>query len=59
LHGICIKDLAPRLVEAVQRRIANDRNLQEALVDKRWISDIRGVLTVGVIAEFLTLWDAL
>jgi hypothetical protein len=35
------------------------RNVQEALMDRRWISDIQGSLSVGVIAEFLTLWDAL
>jgi hypothetical protein len=59
LHGRCIKDLAPRLVEVVPRRIANNRNVQEALMNRRWISNIQGGLTVGVIVEFLNLWDAL
>jgi hypothetical protein len=56
LHGLCVKDLAPRLFEEVPKRIAFNRNVQEGLTDRRWISDIRGSLSVGVIAEFLTLW---
>lgn len=43
----------------VSRRIANNRNVQEALMNRGLISGIRGGLSVGVIAEFLTLWDAL
>lgn len=59
LYSRCVKDLAPRLFEVVPRRIANSRNVQEALMDRRWISDIQGSLSVGVIAEILNLWDAL
>jgi hypothetical protein len=59
LHGLCVKDLAPRLFEVVPKHIAISKNVQEALMDKRWISDTRDSLSVGVIAEFLTLWDAL
>jgi hypothetical protein len=33
--------------------------VQEGLTDNKWISDIRGVLTVGVIAEYLHLWNTL
>jgi hypothetical protein len=54
-----VKDLAPRLFEVVPKGIAISRNVQETLMDRRWISDIRGSLSVGVIVEFLTLWDAL
>ena len=42
LHGLCVKDLAPRLFEVVPKRIAINRNVQEALMDRRRISDIRG-----------------
>jgi hypothetical protein len=41
MHGKCIKNLAPRLVEVVPRRIANNRNVQEALMDRKWICDIQ------------------
>jgi hypothetical protein len=41
MHGKCIKNLAPRLDEVVPRRIANNRNVQEALMDRKWIYDIQ------------------
>ena len=28
-------------------------------MDMRWIADIRGALTVGVLADYFTLWDTL
>lgn len=59
IHGQCIGEFAPRLLAAVPKRIANIRTVRDALTDRRWISDIRGSLTVGVIADFLSLWDAL
>jgi hypothetical protein len=31
----------------------------EALMERRWIFDIQGALTVGVIVDFLRLWDIL
>jgi hypothetical protein len=59
IHGQCIGEFAPRLLAVVPKRIANIRTVRDALTDRRWISDIRGSLTVGVIADFLSLWDAL
>jgi hypothetical protein len=59
LHRKCIQDLAPRLFVVVPRRIVNNRKVQQALVDRSWIHDIQGALTVGVIADFLTLREAL
>jgi hypothetical protein len=59
LHGQKITDIAPRLVAAVPRKRINKRTVYEALMTSRWISDIQGALTVGIIAEFLHLWDVL
>jgi hypothetical protein len=33
--------------------------IHEALTTRRWVSDIQGALKVGVIIEFLHLWDIL
>lgn len=44
---------------AIPRRLANSRKVQEALNGRKWIADIHGALAVGVIADPLTLWDAL
>jgi hypothetical protein len=60
LHGQKIVDIAPRLVAAVPaRRRINKRAVYEALMTRQWIFDIQGALTVGIIAEFLHLWDVL
>jgi hypothetical protein len=31
----------------------------EALTDRKWISDIKGALSVGAIVDYLQLWDLL
>jgi hypothetical protein len=59
LHGQKIADIAPRLAVVVPRTRINKRTVYEALMTRQWISDIQGALTVGVIAEFLHLWDVL
>ena len=33
--------------------------MQQALTNQTWVSDIQGTLTVGVIMEYLQLWDLL
>jgi hypothetical protein len=57
LHGQRVADLAPRLLAAVLKRRINNRTVSEALTAAKWVSDIQGALTVGVITEFLHLWD--
>ncbi|CAN6247387.1 unnamed protein product, partial [Urochloa humidicola] len=57
LDGRSIAELAPRLIAAIPRRRIKSRTVQEALTNRCWISDIRGVLTVGVLIEYLHLWD--
>jgi hypothetical protein len=52
-------DLAPRSYEAVPRKIASKRTMAEALTNGVWISDIRGVLAVGAVIEYLHLYDLL
>jgi hypothetical protein len=59
LHGQRIVDVAPRLVAAVPKKTVGKCTVLEALIDNRWISDIRGATTVGAIAEYLILWDIL
>ena len=50
--------LFPHLFGAMAAR-AKRRTVQDALVDNRWISDIKGALTVNVLIEYLRLWDSL
>ena len=59
LHGQCITDLAPRLFAAIPKRRTKQRTVQDALTNQTWISDIKGARTVGVMVDFLLLWDVL
>jgi hypothetical protein len=59
IHGQCIADLAPRLVVAIPKRSVNRRTVRDTLTNWAWILDIQGALTVGVIVDYLYLWDIL
>lgn len=59
LEGQCIADLAPRLFAFIPKGRIKRRTVQEALTNNIWISDIQGALTVGVIIEYLHLWNIL
>jgi hypothetical protein len=55
LHGTIISDIAPRLYNSIPKRIVKRRKVKEALLNRRWISDIKGALTVRVLVEYLKL----
>jgi hypothetical protein len=57
LHGKRIADLFPRLFSAIPKWLVNCRTVQEAIVSTKWISDIKGALSVGVLTDYLQLWD--
>ena len=59
LHGQSIADLAPHLMAAIPIRRRKKRTVQEALVNHAWVSDIQGGLPVGVLIDYLRLWDIL
>jgi hypothetical protein len=54
-----VKDIAPRPLAAGPRRIQNSRTVHAALANRSWLNDIKGALTVEVLADFLDLWDAI
>jgi hypothetical protein len=41
------------LFAIIPKRIVSKRTVQEALENRRWISDIKGALTVGAITDYL------
>jgi hypothetical protein len=59
IYGQRIVDVAPRLVATVPKKMVGKYTILEALTANKWISDIRGAITVVVIAEYLLLWDIL
>jgi len=48
----------PNLFGAISSR-ARKRTVHDALTDQRWVSDIRGALSLAVLREYLGLWDLL
>jgi hypothetical protein len=52
-----VADFAPELYHAIPKRIAKRRTVCQALSNRCWISDIKGALTVQVLAGYLHIWD--
>jgi hypothetical protein len=59
LLGQNVCSLAPRLFAIIPKRIANKRTVLEALSNRKWISGIKGAMSVEVIVEYLNLWELL
>jgi hypothetical protein len=57
IHGQKIADLVPRLFDVIPKRITNRRMVQGALTNRRWILDITRTLSVGVLVDYLHLWN--
>jgi len=53
-----LKQTLPHLYSAVAVR-ARKRTVFDAITDGRWISDIRGALSVQVLIEYVHLWELL
>jgi hypothetical protein len=52
-----VSNLAPRLFAIIPKRIANKRTVLEALTNRKWVSDIKGALSVGAFVDYLNLWE--
>jgi hypothetical protein len=59
LDGKKIEDLTPRLIIAVPKRIKSSRTVPEALTGRKWLTNIKGTLTVGILADLFDPWDSL
>jgi hypothetical protein len=59
LVGKSLADLAPNLVAAVPKRVANSQTVQQALLQAVWVQDIRGNLTTQAFGQFFLQWDLL
>jgi hypothetical protein len=58
LNGQSLSRVVPHLFSIISGR-TKKRTVFDGLTDMRWVSDIRGALTVPVLAEYLELWDLL
>lgn len=53
------KEFAPNLIKVTPKQAVKQRTISQALDARRWVSDIKGALTVQILAEYLLLWDML
>jgi len=49
--------LRPKFLHCLKKRRVCRRPIHEVRSNNLWLSHIQGALTVGVILEFLSLWD--
>lgn len=57
LDGKTVAELAPSLIKAVSKRAVKGRTVALGLLNRSWVSDITGALTVQLLLEFLLIWD--
>jgi hypothetical protein len=55
LQGLCVKDIAPAVWDAVTVRRRKKRTVEEALTNDRWTTDIRGELLVDGFHQYVLL----
>jgi hypothetical protein len=52
LHGCCLEDLAPNVVQYVSVKIRKKRAVSEALLENVWVTDIRNAFGLTGLAEY-------
>jgi len=57
LQGRTLAEIAPNLYNLVPKRVVKTRTVAKALVNRGWVADIRGALSVQVLVEYLQVWD--
>ncbi|XP_066396066.1 uncharacterized protein [Miscanthus floridulus] len=57
IDGQTIEEVAPNLFKAIPKRITRRRTVAQALVNRCWVADIKGALSVQVLLEYLQIWD--
>lgn len=57
LEDKTIAEYAPNLIQIIPKRVLKQRMVAQALHNRRWVTDIKGALTVEVLIEYLQTWD--
>jgi hypothetical protein len=55
LLGKTVVEHCPTLIQMISKRALKRRIVTEGLTDRKWVSDIRGGLSVSVLVEYLQL----
>ncbi|XP_022681873.1 probable RNA-dependent RNA polymerase 3 [Setaria italica] len=53
LNGKTMAEIAPNFILAIPKRIVRRRTVAEAISNQKWVSDIKGALSVQVLVEYL------
>jgi hypothetical protein len=51
--------LAPEVAAVVAPKVADSRTVAQCLSNRSWVADIKPVLTINGIHQYLILWDLL
>ncbi|WVZ63074.1 hypothetical protein U9M48_012739 [Paspalum notatum var. saurae] len=57
VQGKTLAELAPNLFNTIPKKTVQRRTVSQALDNRRWVSDIKGALTVQVLSEYLLVSD--
>ena len=57
IQGRSIAETAPALWNAVRPAARNHRTVAQGLLNRAWVRDITGALTVQVLIEYLQVWN--
>jgi len=57
IHGRAIKEIAPALLATVPPKVQKQRTVAQGLLNRTWVKDITGALTVQVLVEYLQIWN--
>ncbi|WVZ55719.1 hypothetical protein U9M48_006344 [Paspalum notatum var. saurae] len=57
LQGNSVAELAPNLALAIPKKVRKRCSVSQALSNHRWVTDIRGALTVSVLIDYLRIWE--
>jgi hypothetical protein len=57
IQGQAVKDIAPSLLDFVNRRSIESTTVAAGLQGRAWVRQITGGITMPVTREYLKLWD--
>lgn len=55
----CIMDIAPAVASKVGKSALSTRTVAQALENWQWVNDIKALLSLIGVQQFLQLWDAI
>jgi hypothetical protein len=57
LEGKNVQEIGPHVYALISKRVVERRSVLEALINAKWIEDIRGSVSLEALMDYLILWD--